>query len=144
MLLNGVTANVSGFSVSPLITEPLSTAWYSKSSVKELRFVGEADELGRWELKPNYRALGPRLGKRMPTMAQAVAALDAQAAATRLRAGRSVGVVVGGGATGVGLPVPAAEPVVAGGVAGAGVATVLAELCVFVPLLEMRRPATGA
>src|SRR5262249_19154447 len=27
-------------------------------NVKQLRFVGQADELGRWELKPNYRALG--------------------------------------------------------------------------------------
>jgi isoleucyl-tRNA synthetase len=65
-------------------------------NVKELRFVGEADELGRWELKPNYRALGPRLGKRMPKMAEAVAALDAQASAATLRTGGSVGVVVDG------------------------------------------------
>jgi len=35
-------------------------------NVKELRFVGEADELGRWELKPNYRTLGPRFGIRLP------------------------------------------------------------------------------
>ena len=38
-------------------------------NVKQLRFVGEADELGRWELKPNYRTLGPRFGKRMPRIA---------------------------------------------------------------------------
>jgi isoleucyl-tRNA synthetase len=65
-------------------------------NVKELRFVGEADELGRWELKPNYRSLGPRFGKRMPALADAVAALDAQSAATRLRNGGTVGVVVDG------------------------------------------------
>ena len=35
-------------------------------NVKALRFVSEADELGRWQLKPNYRSLGPRFGKRMP------------------------------------------------------------------------------
>ena len=53
------------------------------------------------------------------------------------------GSVGGGVSTGVGVPVPAAEPVVAGGV-GAGVATVLAELWLFVPPPEVRRPATGA
>jgi isoleucyl-tRNA synthetase len=65
-------------------------------NVKQLRFVGEADELGRWELKPNYRTLGPRLGKRMPLMAEAVAALNADRAAQTLREGGRVGVVVDG------------------------------------------------
>jgi isoleucyl-tRNA synthetase len=65
-------------------------------NVKELRFVDEADELGRWELKPYYRALGPRFGKRMPLVAQAVAALDASTAAATLRGGRSVGIVIDG------------------------------------------------
>jgi isoleucyl-tRNA synthetase len=65
-------------------------------NVKELRFVSQADELGRWELKPNYRTLGPRFGKRMPKVAEAVAALDAQAAAGVLRDGGTVGVVVDG------------------------------------------------
>ena len=35
----------------------------TKYSVKTLRFVSQADELGSYELKPNYRALGPRFGK---------------------------------------------------------------------------------
>jgi isoleucyl-tRNA synthetase len=65
-------------------------------NVKRLRFVSQADELGRWELKPNYRTLGPRLGKRMPKAAEAVAALDAGAAAQTLREGGSVGIVVDG------------------------------------------------
>jgi isoleucyl-tRNA synthetase len=65
-------------------------------NVKELRFVSQADELGRWELKPNYRTLGPRLGKRMPRAADAVAALDAARAAETLRAGGHVGIVVDG------------------------------------------------
>ena len=45
-------------------------------NVREVRFVSDADELGRWELKPNYRALGPRFGKHMPQVAAAVAGLD--------------------------------------------------------------------
>ena len=32
-------------------------------NVKALRFVEEADELGSYEVKPNYRTLGPRFGK---------------------------------------------------------------------------------
>jgi isoleucyl-tRNA synthetase len=76
--------------------ERFSSLVRDELNVKELRFVGEADELGRWELKPNYRTLGPRLGKRMPKMAEAVAALDPQAAVTALRGGGSVGVVVDG------------------------------------------------
>jgi isoleucyl-tRNA synthetase len=65
-------------------------------NVKQLRFVGEADELGTWELKPNYRALGPRFGKRMPQVADAVAGLDAQRAAAILRDGGTVGIAVDG------------------------------------------------
>src|SRR5206468_2217364 len=65
-------------------------------NVKELRFVGEADELGHWELKPNYRTLGPRFGKRMPKVADAVAALDAQKAAQILRGRGTVGIIVDG------------------------------------------------
>jgi isoleucyl-tRNA synthetase len=65
-------------------------------NVKAVRFVSEAEELGRWELKPNYRALGPRFGKRMPQVAEAVAALDAQQAAATLRAGGSVGISIDG------------------------------------------------
>jgi isoleucyl-tRNA synthetase len=65
-------------------------------NVKELRYVSEADELGRWELKPNYRTLGPRFGKDMPRVADAVAALDASHAAATLRDGGTVGVVING------------------------------------------------
>jgi isoleucyl-tRNA synthetase len=65
-------------------------------NVKRLRFVSEAEELGRFELKPNYRSLGPRFGKRMPQVAAAVAALDTQPAAARLRDGGTVGIALGG------------------------------------------------
>ncbi|MEA2475348.1 MAG: isoleucyl-tRNA synthetase [Thermoleophilaceae bacterium] len=65
-------------------------------NVKRVRFVTEAEELGRWELKPNYRTLGPRFGKQMPQAAAAVAALDAQSAAATLRAGGTVGLAIDG------------------------------------------------
>ncbi len=65
-------------------------------NVVELRFVSEADELGRVEIKPNYRALGPRFGKQMPLVAAAVAGLYPAHAAAALREGRTVSITVGG------------------------------------------------
>ena len=47
----------------------------------------EADELGSYEVKPNYRSLGPRFGKQMPQVAAAVAALDPAHVAAALRDG---------------------------------------------------------
>ena len=57
--------------------------------MKSVRYVSEADELGRFELKPNYRALGPRFGKQMPQVAAAIAALDPAQAARRATASGS-------------------------------------------------------
>ena len=65
-------------------------------NVKSVRYVSEADELGRFELKPNYRALGPRFGKHMPQVAAAVAGLDAARAARTLREGGQVHINVDG------------------------------------------------
>ncbi|MDQ3647681.1 MAG: isoleucine--tRNA ligase [Actinomycetota bacterium] len=61
-------------------------------NVRDVRFVADAEELGRWELKPNYRALGPRFGKHMPQVAAAVAGLDP----ARVREGGAVGIFVDG------------------------------------------------
>jgi isoleucyl-tRNA synthetase len=65
-------------------------------NVKDVRLVEAADELGSYELKANYRALGPRFGKLMPQAAAAIEALDAQHAAATLRAGGTVGINVEG------------------------------------------------
>ncbi len=65
-------------------------------NVKSVRYVSQADELGRFELKPNYRALGPRFGKRMPQVAEAVAALEPEHAAATLREGGAVGINIDG------------------------------------------------
>ncbi|WP_249011698.1 isoleucine--tRNA ligase [Conexibacter sp. DBS9H8] len=66
-------------------------------NVHTVRFVNDADDLGDVELKPNYRTLGKRFGKDMPTVAAAVAGLEAQHAAARLKRGETVGIDVGGG-----------------------------------------------
>ncbi len=65
-------------------------------NVKELRFVSQADELGSYDVKPNYRALGPRFGRQMPQVAAAVAALDPAHVASALRDGGQVGIAIDG------------------------------------------------
>jgi isoleucyl-tRNA synthetase len=65
-------------------------------NVKELRYVAQADELGAYEVKPNYRSLGPRFGKLMPQVAAAVESLDPAHVAAALRDGKPVAVSVDG------------------------------------------------
>ena len=65
-------------------------------NVKELEFVSEEGELVSYDVKPNYRTLGPRFGKQMPQVAAAVAALDASHAAEAVRGERQVGINVEG------------------------------------------------
>jgi isoleucyl-tRNA synthetase len=76
--------------------ERLSETVCDELNVKELRFVAEADELGSYDVKPNYRSLGPRFGKQMPQVAAAVAALDPSHVAAALRDGGRVAISVDG------------------------------------------------
>ncbi len=65
-------------------------------NVKRVRYVTDADELAQFELRPNFRALGPRVGKHMPQVKDAIAALDAASVAEALERGDMVGVNVAG------------------------------------------------
>jgi isoleucyl-tRNA synthetase len=65
-------------------------------NVKELDFVTEEAELVSYAVRPNYRALGPRFGKRMPHVAAAVEALDPVHVARVLADGGEVGINVDG------------------------------------------------
>jgi isoleucyl-tRNA synthetase len=65
-------------------------------NVKELDFVTEEAELVSYAVKPNYRALGPRFGKRMPQVAAAVEALDPVHVAKVMADGGGVGINVDG------------------------------------------------
>ena len=65
-------------------------------NVKSIRYVTDADELARFELKPNFKALGPRLGKNMPLAKEAIAALDGAQANENLKGGEPVRISVGG------------------------------------------------
>ena len=62
-------------------------------NVKAIRYVSEAEELVDYEVKPNFRALGPRFGSRMPEAAKAIAAAGPRRgrgrASTVARASRS-------------------------------------------------------
>jgi isoleucyl-tRNA synthetase len=76
--------------------ERLQDVVLEELNVKQLRYVSQADELGSYEVKPNYRALGPRFGKQMPQVAAAVASLDPAHVADALRDGGRVGIAVEG------------------------------------------------
>ena len=65
-------------------------------NVKELDFVTEEAELVSYAVKPNYRALGPRFGKRMPQVAAAVEALDPVHVAAVMAEGGQVGINIDG------------------------------------------------
>jgi isoleucyl-tRNA synthetase len=65
-------------------------------NVKQLDFVSEEADLVSYVVKPNYRALGPRFGKRMPQVAAAVEALDPRHVAEVMANGGEVGISVDG------------------------------------------------
>ena len=65
-------------------------------NVKELDFVTDEAELVSYTAKPNYRALGPRFGKRMPQVAAAVEALDPNRVAAVLGEGGEIGIAIDG------------------------------------------------
>ena len=65
-------------------------------NVKELDFVSDEAELVSYSVKPNYRALGPRFGKRMPQVAAAIESLDPEHVAAVMSDGGQVGINIDG------------------------------------------------
>jgi isoleucyl-tRNA synthetase len=65
-------------------------------NVKELDFVSEEADLVSYAVKPNYRSLGPRFGKRMPQVVAALEALDPLHVAAVMGEGGEVGINVEG------------------------------------------------
>ena len=78
------------------LLEGLSSVVAEELNVREVRFVTDAGGLVDVTLKPNYRSLGPRFGKGMPAVAEAVAALDANQAVRDLDAEGAIHVIVNG------------------------------------------------
>ncbi len=68
----------------------------SELNVKEIDFVTDESELVSYAVKPNYRSLGPRFGKRMPQVAAAIEALDPVHVAAVMAEGGEVGINVDG------------------------------------------------
>jgi len=98
--------------------ESLAEAVREELNVRSVRFVAAAEELGRYEVKANYRTLGPLFGKDMPLAAQAIASLDPARVAAVLRqdaagdaAGEEVGDAGADARRGIGITVSGREHV---------------------------------
>ncbi len=65
-------------------------------NVRRVRFVAAAEDLGSYEIKANYRRLGPIFGKQMPMAASAIEALDPAHVAATMRTGGEIGITVEG------------------------------------------------
>jgi isoleucyl-tRNA synthetase len=76
--------------------ERLADVVREELNVRRVRFVAAADELGSYEVKANYRTLGPLFGKDMPHAAEAIAGLDPARVAAALREDREIGIAVAG------------------------------------------------
>jgi isoleucyl-tRNA synthetase len=68
--------------------ERLADVVREELNVRRVRFVAAAEELGSYEVKANYRTLGPLFGKDMPLVAEAIAALDPARVAAALHGPR--------------------------------------------------------
>jgi isoleucyl-tRNA synthetase len=75
--------------------ESLASVVAEELNVKKIEYVGSAGELVSYEIKPNFKTLGPKFGKNMPVVTKAVAALAADETGERLASGQSVMVKVG-------------------------------------------------
>jgi isoleucyl-tRNA synthetase len=62
----------------------LSELALDELNVRELRFAARREEFVRHEVKPNFRLLGKRFGKRMPALKAALGAADGDALAAAL------------------------------------------------------------
>jgi isoleucyl-tRNA synthetase len=78
--------HVSG---DPASLEPLLDLAAQELNVKEIAFTESTEEISGWRAKPNFRELGPRLGRRVQDLARALEADDG-AIASRLARGEQV------------------------------------------------------
>jgi isoleucyl-tRNA synthetase len=76
--------------------ERLSDVVREELNVRAVRFVAAAEELSSYEVKANYRTLGPLFGKDMPLAAEAIASLDPARVAAAVRDGGQLGIAVSG------------------------------------------------
>ena len=65
-------------------------------NVREVDFVPNADDYVTYNVTPNFRALGPRVGKRMPALKKALAEADGAALLAQLEAAGRVSIQIDG------------------------------------------------
>ncbi|HXV36841.1 MAG TPA: class I tRNA ligase family protein, partial [Myxococcota bacterium] len=65
-------------------------------NVREVNFASDADAYVTYAVAPNFRALGPRVGKRMPRLKQALAEADGAALLAQLEARGEVALALDG------------------------------------------------
>jgi isoleucyl-tRNA synthetase len=65
-------------------------------NVREVHFVPNADDYVTYNVTPNFRALGPRVGKRMPALKKALAETDGATLLAQLEANGSVVIQIDG------------------------------------------------
>ncbi len=75
--------------------QPLLGVIAEELNVKEVVFTESTEQLGGWRAKPNFKVLGPKLGKRVKSLAEALAADDGTLAAA-LGRGEQVQLSLGG------------------------------------------------
>jgi isoleucyl-tRNA synthetase len=76
--------------------EQLADVVREELNVRNMRFVAAADELGTYDIKANYRTLGPLFGSDMPLAAKAIAAFDPDHVTAAMRDGGQIGITVNG------------------------------------------------
>ena len=79
---------------------PLLELVAEELNVKEVSFADAADELAGWRAKPDFKVLGPRLGRRVQDVARVL--VDAPELAARLAEGEAVEVELGDGPVAIG------------------------------------------
>jgi isoleucyl-tRNA synthetase len=77
------------------LSDDLAAIVMDELNVKTLTFVHEAGQLVDYKLLPNLKLLGPRLGKLVPALRQALAEADAGTLVARLEAGENITVQAG-------------------------------------------------
>jgi len=78
------------------LSDELTAIVVDELNVKSLEFVGEAEALVSYKMLPNLKLLGPKLGKLVPAVRQAIEAADADELAAAVQAGQTITLTVDG------------------------------------------------
>jgi isoleucyl-tRNA synthetase len=93
--LQGVELVLADPALDPALREQLDLI-RDELNVREVNIVPNADEYVTYNVRPNFRALGPRVGKRMPALKKALAETDGSALLAQLEADGEVTLSIDG------------------------------------------------